>query len=100
MVMSHHACLSDVIFSLKIEEHSLLEPCEVLTEKEWILGELTPWVDSVEENDVSLEHMDRIQDEGAIIEVARLEEPLDFKITSKAIVVGQDIKDYPNVPIN
>ena len=32
------------------------------------------------------------------MEAARLEEPLHFKTTSKEIMVGQDVKDYPKVP--
>jgi hypothetical protein len=42
MVTSHHACLSDEILSLKREEYSLLEPCEVLTENEWLRRGLRP----------------------------------------------------------
>ena len=42
MATSYHACLSDEILRARSEEYSSLEPCEVLTEEEWILGELTP----------------------------------------------------------
>ena len=70
----------------------------MLTEEEWILGGLTPWVDSMEESDVSLVHVDGTQDEEAIMEAEKLEEPLHFKTTSTGIVVGQDVKDYPKVP--
>ena len=81
MVTSHHVCLSDKILSLKNKEYSLLEPYEVLTKEEWILGGLTPWVDGVEESDVSLIHVDGTQNEEVIVEAARLEEPLHFKTT-------------------
>ena len=40
-----------------------MSPCEVFTEEERILGGLTPWVDSVEESDISLGHVDGTQDE-------------------------------------
>ena len=70
----------------------------MLAEEEWILGGLTHWVDSVEESDVSLVQVDGTQDEEAIVEAARLEEPLHFKSKSTGIVVGQDVKDYPKVP--
>ena len=33
---SHHAYLSDEILNSRSEEYSLWEPCEVLTEEEWI----------------------------------------------------------------
>ena len=76
----------------------MLDTCEVLTEEEWILGGLTPWVDSVEKSDVNLVHVDGTQDEEAIMEAEKLEEPLHFKTTSTEIVVGRDVKDYPHVP--
>ena len=98
MVTSHHACLSDERLSLRSKEFSLLEPCEVFTENEWILGGSTSYIDSVEKSDVSLVHMDATLDKEAIVEAARLEEPLHFKTTSTGIMVGQDVKDYPEVP--
>ena len=54
----------------------------------------------MEESGVSLVHVDEIQDEEAIVETVRLEEPspLHFKTTSTEIVVGQDVKDFPKVP--
>ena len=52
----------------------------------------------MKENDVSLIHVDETQDEEAIMEVEKLEEPLYFKTTSTGIVVGQGITDYPKVP--
>ena len=52
----------------------------------------------MEENDVSLVHVDGTQDEEAILKAVRLEKPLHFKTTSTEIVVGQDVKDYPKVP--
>ena len=100
MGMSHHVYLSDEILILRSEEYSLLDPCEVFTEEEWILGGLTPWVDNVEDRDVSLVHVDGSQDEEAIVEAARLEEPLHFKTTSTGKVVGQDFKDFPKLPHN
>jgi hypothetical protein len=33
----------------------------------WISGGLTPWIDSVDENDVDLVHVDETHDEEAII---------------------------------
>lgn len=54
MVTSYHACLSDNILKSRSKEYFLLEPCEVLIEKEWILEKLTPWIDSIDEMDVSL----------------------------------------------
>ena len=98
MVTFHHACLSEDILSLNSEEYYLLEPCEVLTEEEWILGGLTPWVDSKEKSDVTLVHVDGTHDEEPIVKAARLKEPLHFKTTSTRIVVGQDVKDYPKMP--
>ena len=47
---------------------------------------------------MSLVHVDETQDEEAIVETARLEEPLHFKTTPAGRMVGQDIKDYPKVP--
>ena len=38
MATSHHSCLSDEILRARSEEYSLLEPYEMLTEEEWILG--------------------------------------------------------------
>ena len=96
--MSHHPCLSDDILSARSEKYFLLEPCEVLTEEEWILRGLTPWVDSMDVSDVNLVHVDETQDGEAIMEAEKLEEPLHFKTTSTGIVVGQDVKDYPHVP--
>jgi hypothetical protein len=55
-------------------------------------------MDSVDEGDVSLVHVDETQDEEAIIEASRLEEPLHFKTTSTGIMPSQDVRDYPKVP--
>ena len=82
MMTSYHACLRDDILNSRNEEYSLLEPCEVLTKEEWILGGLTPWIDSMEESDISLVHVDRTQDEEVIMEAEKLEEPLHFKTMS------------------
>ena len=98
MTMSHHPCLSDDILSARSKEYPLLEPCEVLTEEEWILGGLTPWVVCVDDSDVNLVHVDGTQDDKAIVEASKLEEPLHFKTTSTGIVVGQDVKDDPHLP--
>ena len=95
MTTSHHACLREDILNSKSEEYSLLEPCEVLTEEEWILGGLTPLVDSIEESDVNFVHVDETQDEEVIIEAEKLKEPLHFKTTSTGVVVGQGVTDYP-----
>jgi len=53
MVTSHYLYLSNEKFVSRSEEYSLLKPFEVLTEEEWIRGGLTPWIDSVDESDVS-----------------------------------------------
>jgi len=98
MVTFHQVGLGSEFPSVSLGEGSLLEPCEVLTEEEWVSGGLTPWVDDVEEGEVSLIHVDGTQEEDVIIESSKLEEPLHFKTTSTGIVVGQDVKDYPNVP--
>ena len=100
MVTSHYKYLRDDMDGSRKEEYSLLEPCEVLTEEEWLQGELTPWVDGIEECSVSLVHVDGTQDEKALLEAAKLEEPLHFKTTLTGIVVGQDVKNYPKVPLD
>ena len=56
MTMSHHPCLSDDILETRSEKYFLLQPYE----KEWILEGLTSWVDSMEESDVNLVHVDGI----------------------------------------
>ena len=38
--------------SASLEAYALLEPCEVLTEEEWVKGGLTPWVEEVGEEEV------------------------------------------------
>jgi hypothetical protein len=40
MVTSYHPCLNDKRLSSRSEKYSLLKPCEVLTEEEWIRGGL------------------------------------------------------------
>ena len=42
MTTFHYVCLRDDILNSMNKKYSLLEPCEVLTEEEWILGGLTP----------------------------------------------------------
>lgn len=98
LATSHHPCLSDERLNSSSEDYLSLEPCEVLTEEEWILKGLTPWVDSVDGDKVNVIHVDGTQDDEAILEASKLEEPLHFRTTSTGIVVGQDVKDYPNVP--
>lgn len=67
MVTSHHEYLRDDIDSSKREKYSLLEPCEVLTEEEWLQGGLTPLVDEIEECSVGLVHVDGSQDEETLL---------------------------------
>ena len=98
MTICHYPCLQDEMDSARLEAYSLLEPCEVLTEEEWVKGGFTPWVDEVGEMEVGVVHVDGIQKEEAIIEVGKLEEPLHFMTTSTGILVGHDVKDYPKDP--
>lgn len=63
-----------------------------------VRGGLIPWLDGVEDSDVSIVHVDGTRDEEAMLEATRLEEPLHFKTMSTGIVVGQNVKDYPKVP--
>ena len=98
MVTSHHELLKDDMDTSRTEEYKLLKPCEVLTEEEWLRGGLIPWIDGIEEGEANVVHVDGTQDEEAIIDASKLEEPLHFKTTSTGIIVDQDIKDYPNVP--
>jgi hypothetical protein len=69
MVTSHHPYFSDKRLSSRRKEYSLLEPCEVFTEEEWIRGGLRPWIDNMDESDMNLVHVDGTQDEEAIIEL-------------------------------
>ena len=46
---------------------------------------------------MSVVHVNGIQDKEAIIGTARLEKILHFKTTSRGIMAGQDVKDYPKV---
>ena len=48
---------------------------------------------------MSLVHVDGTQDEEAMLERSKLEEPLHFKTTSTSIIVSHDVKDYPNVAL-
>lgn len=98
MTICHYPRLQDETDSARLEAYSVLEPCEVLTEEEWVKGGLTPWTDEVGEMEVGVVHVDGTQEEDAIIEVEKLEEPLHFKTTSTGILVGHDVKDYPKVP--
>ena len=80
------------------EEKSQLEPCEILTEEEWLQGGLTPWVDEVTEEEVLAVHVDGTQEVEILSDKSFLENPLHFKTTSTGIIVGEDVKDYPHVP--
>ena len=64
------------------------------------LRRLTHWVVSLEESDASPVYEEGIHDEEAIVKTAKLEELLHFKTTSTKIVVGQDVKDYPKMPMD
>ena len=75
-----------------------LEPCKVLTEEEWLQGGLTPWVDEVTEGEVLTMHVDGTQEVEILPDKSFAENPLHFKTTSTGIIVGEDVKDYPNVP--
>lgn len=97
MVTSNYKWLSDEMDISRSEEYSLLEPCELLTEEEWLQRRLTPWINGMDAFDVSLVHADGTQGEKAMLELAKLEEPLHLKTTSTGIVVAQDVKDYPKV---
>ena len=79
MATSYYPCLSDERLTSNGGNYASLEPCEVLTEEEWILGGLTPWVDSVDEGEINVIHVDGTQDDEAILEASKLEEPLHFK---------------------
>ena len=82
------------------EDYLSLELCEVLTDEDLVQGGLTPWINDVEVSDVSLVHVDGTQDEEAMLEFSKLETPLHIRTTSTGIIVGHDVKDYPNVPNN
>ena len=90
MMMTHSFIYQDRVSR---EDYLSIELGEVLTEEEWVKGGLTPWLDDIELSDVSLVHVDGTQDEEAMLEPALL-----FKTTSTGIIVGHDVKDYPNVP--
>ena len=94
----YHLWLSDEILNSRVEEYSLLEPCEVLIEEEWIRGGLTHWVDNLDDDEVNVIHIDGTQEEEDIMEASRLEEPLLFKTSFTELVVGRYVKDSPNMP--
>ena len=81
MPIGRYPHLRDEMDSARLEAYSLLEPCEVLTEEEWVIEGLPPWVDKIGEIEVGVVHVDGTQEEEAIIEVEKLEEPLHFKTT-------------------
>ena len=93
--MTHNYIFQD---NVSREDYLSLEPCEVLTEEEWIQGGLTLWIGDVELSDVSLVYVDGSQDEKAMLKLSKLETPLHFKTISTGIIAGHDIKDYLNVP--
>ncbi|OAE35250.1 hypothetical protein AXG93_1162s1260 [Marchantia polymorpha subsp. ruderalis] len=97
-MISHHKIFKNEVISSQRDEYMLLEPCEVLIEEEWIHGGLTPWLDELDITEVDLVHVDGTQEEETTVKNAKLEEPLHFKTTSTGIVVGQDVRDYPQVP--
>ena len=61
MIICHYPRLRDEMDSARMEAYSLLEPCEVHTEEEWVKGGLTPWVDEVGEMEVGIVHIDGTQ---------------------------------------
>ena len=77
-MFSYHECLKDDRDKSISEEYALLEPCEVLTEDEWLQGGLTSWIDVIEEGEINVVHVDGTQDEEAIINTSKLAEPLHF----------------------
>ncbi|PTQ27291.1 hypothetical protein MARPO_0207s0002 [Marchantia polymorpha] len=48
--------------------------------------------------EVGLVQVDGTQEEENAVQPAKLEEPLHFKTTSTGILVGQDVREYPQVP--
>ena len=98
MTIGHYPRLQDEMDSARLEAYALLEPCEVLIEEEWVKGGLTSWVEEVGKVEVEAVHVDGTQEEEAIMEMDKLEEPLYFKTTSTGIMVGHDVKDYFKVP--
>ena len=95
MMMTHSCIFQDEVSR---EDYLSLESCEVLTEKKWVKGGFTPWLDDIELSDVSLVHVDGTQDEKAMLKLSKLKPVLHFKTTSTSIIGGYDVKDYPNVP--
>ena len=77
-MISYHDCLKDDRNKSTAEDYALLEPCEVLTEEQWLQGGLTSWIDVIEEGEVNVVHVDGTQDEEAIIDASKLEELLYF----------------------
>ena len=73
MVTSHLECLKEGRNVLRKEERSLLEPCEVLTEEDWLHGGLTSWVDGIEKCSVGLVQIDGTQDLEGLCDAALLE---------------------------
>ena len=94
IMMSHRDILRDDISRLKRENYLSLKPCHG--------GRMNTkqihWIDDDEDCDVSLVHVGGNQDNDAMLELSKLEEPLHFKTTSTRIIVGHDVRDYPNVP--
>ena len=51
----------------------------MLIDEEWVKGGLTPWVEVVGEVEVGAVHVDGTQEEEAIIEMDKLEEPYTLR---------------------
>ncbi|BFI32702.1 hypothetical protein MPTK2_3g07970 [Marchantia polymorpha subsp. ruderalis] len=100
ILMISHCEYKDDRDCLSKDSWSLLEPCEVLTEEEWIQGGLTPWIEDLEDHQVTIVHVDGTQGDDVTLKASHLEEPLHFKTTSSGIIAGQDVKDYPKVPLD
>ena len=66
MAIGHYPCLQDEMDSARLEAYALLEPCEVLTEEEWVKGGLTPWVEEAGGIAVGAVHVDGTQEEEAV----------------------------------
>ncbi|OAE23992.1 hypothetical protein AXG93_1330s1010 [Marchantia polymorpha subsp. ruderalis] len=52
----------------------------------------------ISHHEIFKKEVDGTQEEENTVQPAKLEEPLHFKTTSTGILVGQDVRDYPQVP--
>lgn len=82
------------------EELPIIDLCEILFKEDWVQVDLTPWVDELEQRDVVAVEVDGTQKMEVLPEGAFLENPLQIKTTSTRIMVGEDVKDYPHVPVD